>query len=464
MSQKRETTGKVVIGLLLVGALAAAVGVARLRVGGGGDASLPVAAGPDAESPKGRGAAALPVPVAAPVASDASLEDAGSATADASGEDVAIPDAAGDAGEAIAAGDGGCPARDYTVALRKAREHLAAGRRDEADRAFDEAVRARPYDARARAERAHARLFGGGDAGASSGVASAVWKELELARALATDRALLASIAYDEALAREAAGDVEAARVALVRAAGLGSAAAEKKLGAGSRCAVTAATSGADLPLEPTWSGVLAKVAAGSTCDPPAAAGEAEARAYACGSCSGAGGTFQKGTCAGAGPWTMNVGSMHCASFTALVQDVGAPDAGAFYVAAGPGAQTRLEREGKVWVLREAPRQFAWINGHFASGDPTYRKGEGWTDEPAPAAGRCLADESADAVLSPSTGCQASMGATLADEEHRTYFDDRGRWLAGVVIKAGSPAIKVTSTGLAVDGAGCRIDVPFAKR
>lgn len=461
MSQKRETTGKVVIGLLLVGALAAAVGVARLR-GSGSEASAPVAVAPDAESPKGQSPEASVTPVAALVAAEAGVEDAGSVLADASADDSAAP---GDAGEAIATADGGCPARDYTVALRKAREHHAAGRRDEADRAFDDAVRARPYDARARAERAHARLFAGpGDAGVTPGAAAAALKELELARALATDRALLASIAYDEAVARETAGDVEAARIALVRAAGFGSAAAEKRLGASSRCAVTAATSGADLPLEATWAGVLAKVAAGSTCDPPAAAGEAEARAYACGSCSGPGGAFQRGACAGTGPWTIRAGSMHCSSFTALVQDVGAPDAGAFYVAAGPGTQTRLEREGKAWVLREAPREFVWINGHFASGDPTYRKGEGWTDEPAPAAGRCLADESAEVALSPSTGCQASLGVTLADEEHRTYYDERGRWLAALVVKAGTPSVKVTATGLTVDGSGCRMDVPFARR
>ncbi len=467
MSDAREAKTKVFLAIVLLGALGGAVVYARHRASTDPKPEAPVtpAATLDA-SPTSAAVDAAPrlPPDAAALAEG--LDGGAAAYAEADAAELAD---AGDAGEATDAGaiaknDAGCPVYSYALGLRRGRELVAARRFDEAIRAFDEAVRARPYDARARAERAFVRMQQR-EADGGSG-ATGVAGELRLARALAKDRALSAQIAWNEALALEAEGSTEEARVALVRAAGLGPAAADKKLGTTSRCTVSVVSSGNDLPIETTWVGVLAKVAGGSTCEAPAATTEADARAYACGKCSGVGGAWTKGTCAGAGPWEIDAGYMHCSAFSARIQDLGG---GRYWAPAGPGEQPRLERDGKVWVLREAERHFTWVTGQFADGDPTYRGGEGWTDqvEPASSGPRCTADETHDAELTLSTGCQASMGANYEDERRHVYYDDKGRWLAEIVVRdAGGarPAIKVGAAGLAIEGAGCKLDVPFAKR
>lgn len=405
-------------------------------------------------------------------ASDADLGERGvpAAAADAGAEHDAYDDTArdGDAdapGDADAAAEAACPQYAYDDAMRRARA-LSAKDHASAARAFDEAVRARPYDARARAERAFEEILAATGAEAGSAAYWEAASELTLARALTRDKALLAQIEWNTALAEERRGDAVQARRALVRAAGLGSAEAKKRLGAESRCLAEVGASGDDLKLLPRWTDVMAAVAEGSTCPAAVAANEVEARALSCGSCSGANGTWAPGVCAGPGPWTINAGYMHCSAFSAVIQPVGAR----FYVASGPGPQTALARApgDKAWLLRGVERNFLWIAGHFPDADATYRQGEGWTDTLAAgfAAGRCLADEHADAPLEPSAGCQASSGASYEDKEERSYYDDAGHLLARVVLydQGGEkPVVRLDDAGVKVTGAGCQLTVPLAK-
>jgi hypothetical protein len=381
-----------------------------------------------------------------------------------------------DAGAPSTLGGAPCPEYSYERGLARGRELAAAKRYGEAARAFDEAVRARPYDARARAERAHARLLGA-PAGASevarAGYARNVVAELQLARALAVDAGLLATIAYDEALAHERAGAAAEARYALVRAERLGSKAATRKLGGASRCTVTVPVErGSDRSFVATWSDVLAEVASGSLCEAPPFASEDEARAYACGGCQNPTEGWRKGDCEGASPWRVTTGRMHCSNVNAIIQDVGG---GRYFAAARHGeAPSELGREGKLWVERTQTGAWSWVKGHFydaESGAPlaaVYREGEGWTDESFASGSprTCLADERAAVGLERSRGCQSSTGAGLVTGEVRAYYDREGRWLASLELRgddASRVRVRAEPTRLVVEGAGCNLSVPFAR-
>lgn len=356
--------------------------------------------------------------------------------------------------------------------VRRGRELVAAKKYDEAAAAFDEAVRARPYDGVVRAERSFARLLSAlaeSDAQARAAAASGIAAELQLARALTSDPAVLTKIALNQGLAHEAAGEAKEARGAFIRAERLGSKEAAQKLGGAARCTVTVDASKPEtLVLHTKWTDILTALGGGSTCEPPPkVTSEAKARALACGGCSGYGDAWKEGACEGSGPWTMSTGYMHCSGFTGVVQEL-APKR--YWVSAGPGVHEPLEREGKLFVMRGPTGYWGWVEGHFSgAADATYRVGEGWTDEymATGSAGECLADEHADVELAPSSGCQSSAGAAYRDGETRSYYDAKGHFLGTIRLTAedlGKVTIKVEDKRFVVEGNGCSLAAPFAPK
>jgi hypothetical protein len=118
--------------------------------------------------------------------------------------------------------------------------------------------------------------------------------------------------------------------------------------------------------------------------------------------------------------------------------------------------------------VRTTPeRYWSWVTGQFRDGDPTYYVSEGWSDqierfESPP----CVQDETGDAALVLSTGCQASMGAGFGDGETRDYYDGSGRWVAGLRLRREDLAlvtVGVEGKTLRVKGGGCDLSVPLAK-
>ena len=371
----------------------------------------------------------------------------------------AAPSAAGHAaidGAAPAeAGAVACPRFSYEHGMRAARAAVADHRYQDASRAFDEAVRARPYDPQARAERAYARMLGDGG----------TIEELELARALTREPALLAQILDNEGTYDEDAQQPEQARVAFVRAERYGLTAAKAKLKSASRCTVTARAGANPLSLFETWKDVYASLQGVLCAEKPDADGEDEARAYACGGCSGAGEAWRKGTCEDRAPTFVDTGHMDCSSFTTLIEPIGPKT----IVAEGTGGSDRvgLEADGNRWRRRDPVRMWSWVEGFFTdtgqsrTGDPVYRQGEGWSDvydfDGPIHPGDCLADERTSAPLEMSTGCQASMGATFDDGEVWSYYDAAGAPLAEVTLGDGDAkrvAITFTAAELRVDGGG----------
>jgi hypothetical protein len=351
--------------------------------------------------------------------------------------------------------------------MGRGRKLAAAGDLEGAERAFDEAVRARPYDAAPRAERAYVglrRVLALPEDQHAAALAGVV-VELDLARALTRDRGLLAQIVYNLGLAHEGRGYDELARLAFVAAERLGSSAATAKLGAASRCTVSVNPAGDDLRFLSKWSAILREVGHG-TCRAPHWRTEAEAREIACGGCTGYDEPWQRGACDEGGPVVFQTGYMHCSVFWGLVQGLGG---GLYYVESAAGGRPEpLGRAGRLWVKRQKQHFWSWVQGYFVGGDAIYRRLEGWSDLAHDGAmASCPADESTGAPLEPSSGCQASDGAAFDDGEIRSYFDDQGRWLASLVLRDGDEArvtIRLDAKSLDVSGGGCALTVPFSTR
>jgi hypothetical protein len=323
----------------------------------------------------------------------------------------------------------------------------------EAAAAFNEAVRARPYDARPRAERAYVRILGGG---------SPV-DEIELARALTRDPALLAQISYNQGLALERRkGEHEAARRAWVRAERLGSKAASQKLGAESRCTVTQADGG-PLTIRRGYRELFKELQSGSTCHPVQVRSESEAKSYACGGCPGYDQDWQTGDCKDDGPWTVQTGYMHCGVFAQTVQPLGK---NRFAVLPAWTQDPPLDQQGNYWHQVSGERYSEWIYGYFEGNDggPIYRVGEGWGDESAEEGPPCLADETHDTDLESMSGCQSSEGAVNATGETHEFYSDNGAFVGAVhltVEDVGKVTVAIDKAGITVRGNGCDLSIPL---
>jgi hypothetical protein len=201
----------------------------------------------------------------------------------------------------------GCP--EYAAALARGRKATADGRFEQAILAFDDAVRAAPVDARARAERGWAYF--------RWGKAARALQDLENAKALTKDAALLGSIWFNLGLALEGLGKPDDVRIAFAASATHGSAAAKKKLGDGSTCpAAWRVLSGKDAGEGPiaTSFAELAKERQVINCEvPPPPVGATQAQIDHNGACHGCGyGQKDEGDqCDAAGAGVVSSGYMH---------------------------------------------------------------------------------------------------------------------------------------------------------
>lgn len=326
-------------------------------------------------------------------------------------------------------------------------KHYAA-----AARAFDEAVRARPYDAEARAERAYVRILDG----------KGSVEELQLARALAVSPVLEGEIAFNEGLFYDKQGDKDDARRAFVEAERFGSKAATRKLGKASRCTVTAHAGALDLQLVHSWKSVLQVLGSEAVCpDAPHPATGRAARAYACGGCAAWNKPWEKGTCYGAPPWIVQVGYMDCVISWGLIQPLGG---GRFYVTGSQSSQpVGLTRDRRHWVLDTPHKYVQYVEGEFSDGRETaYHQGRGWDDRLAP--GDCPEDERHVADMPMSMTCDPSLIATYRDGDDRAYYDSTGRPLATVHLRDGdAQRVKIRFRGkrLTITGGGCHLVVPL---
>jgi hypothetical protein len=329
----------------------------------------------------------------------------------------------------VAAGDPspGCPGEDaggcpsYARGFARARRLAAAGDLACAIRAWDEALRDRPLDPVARAERGYPRMRAGEDP----------TTDLEIALGVAKEPGLRAQIWFNLGLYAERA-DAERARVAFAVAERLGSTAATGKLGARSRCTATWTTRPeADFPV------LEGKPAA-----------ELRSR------------------CSEGGPCTLETGSLHVHLFREYVEPM---DGGRCYHEPMIDTDTPSPHgiDGDfLWVDIGGTTDRS-IDGEFAGapeGVQVDAQGA-WSDRPVTdpdAAGACRPDLDAGVALGVVVCAQCFQPAVRAPSpRHRFYFQLSAR---RPVLELDVTDGDVTATfagGVAtITGAGCEARMP----
>ncbi|MCA9592542.1 MAG: hypothetical protein KC776_04500 [Myxococcales bacterium] len=325
---------------------------------------------------------------------------------------------------------------DRGMALEKTGEHAAA------IAAFDDAIRARPYDARARLERGRARLVSG----------HPNVRDFDLARSLTRDPSIVreAWLLRGRALSAQP----KEARLAFAMALSLGAAEASAALAGRSACTATWTTAGLPpLPIVKGWRGVLAQRRLVGCEEPDTApASDAAARAEMCRACE-MGGSFSKDDpCGGDPPFRIPMGYMHCSDFVTLVQPL---SGGRFYVDEGNGPPLQPATGGYLLDLGNVP-EFEWNSGDFESEDGTMFNGVRWASstlelDPPP----CPIDTTSDVDIPTSSGCQAGPGVPLSTPRTRRWYDSKG--VARLEVQEYGPAVTVSLSahGAKLDGGGC---------
>lgn len=348
------------------------------------------------------------------------------ASADASTADAAPTDAGVDA-RAVCV-----PPAPYETSMKDADAHLAANRLPEALRAYQEAIRARPFSAEAWAGAAKAR---GNDPLALG--------ELAMARSLTRDPKLLARLFFEEGLAHEREGDAAKAKIAFGRAEAHGATEPKAKVG----CTAVVDRRPNDLDLAASWKDVLSRMF-GPGCELPEADDEAAAKAFACGGC--AQGTWKKGTCEGEGPWSIAMGERDCvrstATITALPKD-------RFWVASSGNAGTRFTREGARFHLHTKNT----VSQPVRLGGAVYRGGAWSTDG-------CRGNDVSAVELVTLPGCTPTKAVTVDDGAALSVFDEGGKHVVTVRTFDEHATIAAEGDVIKVRGAGCTLDVSLVAR
>jgi hypothetical protein len=346
------------------------------------------------------------------------------------------------------ASDAGAPAPgtacpEYASSLERGQALLARRDYPAAILAFDDAIRSRPYDARARFDRGRAVVGMGGDPA----------NDFEFARSLTSSRELELEALLESARLLTQMKKPAEARLAYAIAAELGSKVALDELGGRSRCTATWSTR--DVPaasIVKGWLGALAKRQLVGCEEPEEPNTEAEAKKQLCRSCLAGGTWHSDNPCQGAGPYRIGMGYLHCSTFTTLLQPLGG---GRFYMDSTNGEPLRAEGNGYVVDLGSEP-EFAWNQGGFQTGEDGIFNGVRWAkntvDVDPP---KCPIDSSAEVDLAHSSGCQSGPGVALKRPHTRRWFDKDGKALLEVAEHAG--AVKVTLAGKTakLEGAGC---------
>lgn len=353
-----------------------------------------------------------------------------------------------------------CPKYSYASGMASGRRLASEKHYADAARAYDEAVRARPFDAQARAERAYVNLLRG------EGSAD----EMELAFALATSDKLQAEIAYNLGLLFDKKGDSESARRAFVRAERLGSRQATKKLGKASRCTVTVKSSAKTVRVVKGWKAVLQKLAE-YCAKPPQPRSLPEIRAYACGKCD-LQHTWHKGVCSKKGPWEFTDWTSDDGVDTTLIQPLAG---GLFYLGRtydnshlpDPRLDPSLHPIGRAWVLVTKEQEpLVAGEGYFNDGSKAeYLADDGWDDQ----FGKdglpnypCLHGAAPDVAFDTANRHDYVW---YVEGQKRQYYDRRGKPLATVELGPGDAdrvKIRLKAQSLAVTGGGCQLSVPLA--
>jgi hypothetical protein len=355
---------------------------------------------------------------------------------------------------------GGCP--DHARGMAVGRKRAAAGDHQAALEAFTEALRARPFDARAWAELGYVAMLAGRDASGP----------LLLARSLTRDRALLAPVWFNEGLYRAQRGDAEGARLALVMAEANGSKPAADKLGAASRCAATWTTDAKvmeEATIVASWRDVL--TASGSMCVPdPAPATEAEARQAVCLGCNGMGSPGTTDLCTGPGPWTVPTGYMHFHIFRALIQPL---TRGGFFVDTLSDGESGAEMEPAGPVLSRRVRPARTQEIALAEPDePRLTNSDHWSDDgptdnaPDDAGAYCKPSLDADVPIERviCAQCFQPAAALLEPVELRYYAPRTGREILRLTVWNGDVRAAVANGVATISGGGCQATVTVASR
>jgi hypothetical protein len=346
--------------------------------------------------------------------------------------------------------------------MARGRAATAGGHPGDAVGAFADALRVRPFDAEAWADRGYAELLAGVDPLVS----------LQVARSLTKKPALLSAIWFNEATAYARVGKPEDARIRFAIAASLGNRVAESKLAGQSRCTCTWTTRLDAIPLVRGWKAVLGAM-------PPAVCGEArkeaaatdaEARREACRACSGGADSplDPGGHCEGPGPWTFSNGHMHCHDFVVTIQSLGADR---FVVA--PGTPAVGGESDFVPFERVAGGGFARTTLAPPAFDASVTQvmhafdGERYvTTSRAGADGACPIDmESEDGVeLDGQMGCGWDAAvAPVRGPEVMEYWEDGGTGRFAVTAWNGRPTVTFAGKTAHVAGAGCDATVALER-
>jgi hypothetical protein len=341
------------------------------------------------------------------------------------------------------------------------RKRAASSDHQGAIEGFEEALRARPADARAWAELGYAALLAGRNAGPA----------LLRARVLTEDSALLAQVWFNEGLFRERQNDQEGARLAFAVAETHGSKAAGQKLGGASRCTATWTTSfekGVDLTFFRSWREVLKQAA--PMCFEGEVKTEAEAKRVMCFGCTDSMTAGTTDTCAGPPPWMAPRGYQHFHVFSTFIQPL---PAGRFYVqdladgerpeplerdADALVSEGRMRLPGLDEVVLMEPGEPRVTNLHFWSDDAPDDDGKVGPD------GTCAPALDADVAI-PMAIC-AQCGQPLfparGPKERSYYAPTTGRALLRLTVWGGDVKATIRGSTATISGNGCQATVPVA--
>jgi hypothetical protein len=351
-------------------------------------------------------------------------------------------------------GRAACP--QYEQGMAKGRTLTKAGRYQEAIQAFDRAVRARPVDARARAERGFAYL--------TSGATERSISDFDDARVLTQDRGLLSQIYLNLATASQKLNAPEAERLALVLALRRGSREARARLGERSICpAVWHAQLGKVGPIARNFMDMVEpRPVVGCDYHAEKVHTEAQARKYVCHGCA-PGGEDDGDQCSGPGPWTIDSGYMNFHPFQ-------------FFIAPLPGGQFFFsDREDTPYHLEaghlvtgsyhdEFPLRIrsgsGLIGGRFSSpadADAEINEHLRWSDEDDK---NSICDLRPDGVeLEDFRGTPTLPG--MAPSEHSAYSLRTRHERFTLAVYDGSVSFTIEADRARVRGEGCDAEIPL---
>ena len=328
----------------------------------------------------------------------------------------------------------------YEVAMARGRAATKDKRYARAIRAFVLAIRRRPFDASAWAERGYAELLAGRNASDS----------LTIARSRTKRPALLSAIWFNSAenAARQSRDDE--VRIFYAIAASYGNRVAATKLGTQSRCTAAWDFRAESLQVSKGWTGALHAMPE-SMCAEQRAYKDNEAAAHkeACRGCNGIGAMLDhENHCTGAEPWSVPNGFMGGRSFSVDIQPLGG---NRFFVTTGDTPAPTKTSDGWSATYTEPDIEYSprkeWP-GSFEEG------AECPVDDVKP-------ELEPDVPSSPVSGEAGDEIAAGHGPETTKYYDKSGKARIEVTAWQGKPEVTFVGNTAKIRGAGCDATVPL---